>query len=237
MWKARRICELSKGGGRRWETGIAETFCQSSLRARFSIRLPPPVISTAFEGTSWGFPHSTHSPIIFAPWVFLRRRRSLVLALRHSSSNWLNWSRRNLLPSYRVASIANINPSVLPFADRYLRLGRCMMSPSTLDLQQAIAVAHYPVVGDSALLLQTEYFIQFRFARSPAVEVFLAGCLNGKSPVVLRQVLLIQKLVYLFVRADRLSPQLLDQTVLMGAMISLHPSFGLSRQLRLIRTA
>jgi hypothetical protein len=175
MWKARRSCELSKGGGRRWKTGIAETFCQSSLRARFSIRLPPPVISTAFEGTSWGFPHRPHSPIIFAPWVFLRRRRPLVLALRHSSGNRLNWSRRNLLPSYRVASIANINPSVLPLADRYLRFGRCMMSPRTLDLQKAIAVAHHPVICDRPLLFQPEYFVQFRFAWPFGVEVFLAA--------------------------------------------------------------
>jgi hypothetical protein len=34
-----------------------------------------------------------------------------------------------------------------------------MMAPGTFHLQQAIAVAHYPVVGDGALLLQPEYLV------------------------------------------------------------------------------
>jgi hypothetical protein len=132
MWKARRSCELSKGGGRRWKAGIAESSCQSSLRARFSIRLPPPVISTAFRcfprlmGSS-AQPAFSDSPCARGALVMAAPACSAVEAQQRRPVERVAPQSLAKLPAAPDSEYQTVRP---PTRRRYLRLGWCMMAPA-----------------------------------------------------------------------------------------------------------
>ena len=126
----------------------------------------------------------------------------------------------------RLAFIPNLNPPAFPFAHRHFGLPRRIVAGS-LHLQVAILVTHHPIIGNTALVLQTKYLLQLARARRLAVIVFGNGGLVREARVVLGQILRLQKNISGLVRADFLAPHFLDQPILMGAMAALDASFGL----------
>ena len=66
----------------------------------------------------------------------------------------------------------------------------------------------------------------------PPVIVLRLARQPHQPSVVLRQILLLQVLVGRLVAVDLFAPQLLNQPILMRAVVALHPSLGVSCQLR-----
>src|SRR5882762_5750819 len=152
-----------------------------------------------------------------------RRRRGLPLC-QHS------WHRaEDLLPRKLSSAIFNLHPSILPLTDHHLALCRCVFPALRLYLKQSVVVAHHPVVPDDPLGLQPEHFSQLCRTRCPPVIVLRLRCRPPESLVVLRQIFLLQILVRLLVRPNLLPPHLLDQPVLMRAVIAFHSPFRLRR--------
>src|ERR1039458_333917 len=138
----------------------------------------------------------------------------------------------DLLPRKLAPSIFDLDRSVLPLAHHYLPLRRCVLSALRLHLKQTIVVSHHPVVTDDPLGLQPEHFPQFCLTRCPPVIVLRLRCRTPESPVVLRQIFLLQIMVRPIVRPYLFPPHLLDQPVLMRAVVALHSPLGLRRPCR-----
>jgi hypothetical protein len=102
-----------------------------------------------------------------------------------------------------------------------------MLPAVPLNLQQTPVVAHYPVLTDGALLLKAEHFLQPTYAGLGSMKVFFRCRHPTVAPVVLGQIGLLEELVGGPITGDLLTPQPLDQPVLMGAMMALHSAFGL----------
>src|SRR5438270_12027643 len=153
-----------------------------------------------------------------------RRRLQLCRYLRRPA--------KDLFPRKLSSAIFDLHRSILPLTDHHLDLRRSVLPPLRLHLKQPIVVAHHPVVPDNPFALQPEYFPQLSHARPPPVIVFFLRCRPPEPLVVLWQILLLQILVRLLVRPDLLPPHLLDQPVLMRAVIAFHAPFGLRRSRR-----
>src|SRR5216683_1205078 len=138
----------------------------------------------------------------------------------------------DLLPRKLSSAIFDLDRPVLPLAHHHLALRRCVLPTLRLYLKQSVVVAHHPVVPDDPLGLQTEHFSQLCRTRCPPVIVLRLRCRPPESLVVLRQIFLLQILVRLLVRPNLLPPHLLDQPVLMRAVIAFHSPFGLRRSRR-----
>src|SRR5262249_50967077 len=98
-----------------------------------------------------------------------------------------------------------------------------------LNLQQTTTIAHHPIIAERTPRFQAEDLFQPWPTRSRTMKVFVRGCQPAVALVVLRQVGLHQKLIGCLITADVLTPQLLDQSILMRAMIAFHSAFGLWR--------
>src|SRR6266446_292445 len=90
-------------------------------------------------------------------------------------------------------------------------------------------MSNHPVVADRALRLQAEYLMELAGPRVASVVILRLGCFPSKAAVVLRQIFLLQVLVGRLVTGDLLAPHFLDQSILMGAVVALHPPLGLRR--------
>src|SRR5579863_1135617 len=95
-----------------------------------------------------------------------------------------------------------------------------------------MVVSHHPVVADDPLALQPEHLPQLPRARCPPVIILRLRCRAPETPVVLRQIFLLQILVRLLVRANPLPSHLLDQPVLMRPVVALHSPLRLRRSRR-----
>src|SRR5215831_18045134 len=136
--------------------------------------------------------------------------------------------RPNLPMRARFALVANLDPSVLPFAHRHLGLpGGIIALP--LQLQVTVLVTHHPVVGNAPRGLQTKHLFQFPRIRRLAMIVLWCGGWLRKTLVVIGQVFFLQKPVGFCMRADLLAPHLLDQAILMRPVSPLHSALGLRR--------
>ena len=84
-------------------------------------------------------------------------------------------------------------------------------------------------MADSALGLQAEDLTESPSGRLATVIVLRLSCWNRKPSVVRRQIFFFQILVGGLVAIDPFPPQFLDQPILMGPVVPLHPPLGLGR--------
>src|ERR1035437_6550762 len=119
--------------------------------------------------------------------------------------------------------------AVFPLAYHHLRLGRSLPTPRCLHLQEPVLIAHHPVVADHPFRLQPENLIQFFRLRRRTMVVLLGCGIAPKPLIILRQILLLQKVVGGCIGFDLFPTQLLHQPVLVRAVIALHAPFRLCR--------
>src|ERR1700686_1724088 len=149
-----------------------------------------------------------------------------------SGRNWPSGFSDGLLQlgkGYPLPAVVHLDRSVLPFADQGLALRRSIAPLSRPQLQRTAFVPDHPVVADRALGLEAENLPQFAGGRLAAVIVLRLRRWLGEASVVLRQIRFLQILVRGFVARDLLPPQLLDQPILMGPVVALHPALRLRR--------
>src|ERR1019366_3628247 len=139
---------------------------------------------------------------------------------------------KDLFPGQLSSPIFDLHRPILPLTYQHLALRRCVLPALCLHLKQPIVVAHHPVVPDDPFGLQPEYLPQLRRARCLPVIILLLRGRPPEPPVVLRQIFPLQILVRLLVRPNLLPPPLLDQPVLMRAVVAFHSPFGLRRSRR-----
>src|SRR5216683_2438390 len=138
----------------------------------------------------------------------------------------------DFLPRKLSSAIFNLDPSILPLTDHHLALRRCVLPTLRLHLKQPIVVSHHPIVADDPFALQPEHLPQLCRVRCPSVIIFRLRCRPPEPPVVLWQIFLLQIHIRLLVRPNLLPPHLLDQPILMRAMVALHSPFRLRRSRR-----
>jgi len=146
--------------------------------------------------------------------------------------NWPNGFSYWLLQfgkGYSLPAVVHLHRSVFPFADQGLAFRGPIAPLPGLQLQAASLMSDHPIVANATFGLQPENLSQFAGRRLPPVIVLASRRWAGKASVVLRQVLLFQILVRGFVVVDLLPPQFLDQPILMGPVVALHPALGLGR--------
>src|SRR5512146_97633 len=128
-----------------------------------------------------------------------------------------------------LSAIVNGNRASFVLPHHHATATRRPVPTLPFQLQQTIVITHHPVFTHHTFLLQPKHLVQLPYCRSPPMIVSRFRCSAREAPVVLGNVVLLQKAVGFRVAGDPAQPQLLDQPVLMRAVIALHSSFGLRR--------
>ena len=100
--------------------------------------------------------------------------------------------RRDFGPAHHAIAIANLELAIDGLIDQH-RAARRRPLTLPLELQQPIVVAHDPVIGDRAFLLEAEDLVQRHAPRDGHVEVVRRRRRLRKAPIVVGPVLRVEK--------------------------------------------
>ncbi len=222
LWNCGNRVAISKGRWEGWKT---------IHRSSNPVLLPREI--HAFHPT-----RHFHSPLMYSQRFFRNtaRRQGWSAAGAPALLLWCwfrpqLWRRRG---DHVVLDLVPVKPHlqalIAPLLDRHPCPRPHALVAFRLQLQTTILETHHPVVAHHAFVLATEHPSQLGAAGERLVKVRCRRRLTGEALVVLGQVLLVEITVRRLVLDDPAQPHLLDQAVLVRAVMALHSALGAARK-------
>ena len=125
---------------------------------------------------------------------------------------------------------ANVNhpyPAILGLTDQHDALGRHAPARRAIELQAMGLVLDHVILSYHARLLETENVVVAQAPIARAMMINAAGRQHCEALVVLRQIGRGEIRIRGRIVAESVQPHLLDQPILLGAMVPLDPTFRL----------